>query len=135
MRVSNWPAKLQTLVENRRRAPFQWGVNDCLLWPADVAYALTGEDPALEFRGTYDSALSAMRIVKGAGGIGKLISQQLRRIPTSVRLAQRGDVLLYNQDGRLCGGVCLGDTGAFLSKSGLTFIPMKHVEPICWRVG
>ena len=134
MRLNNWTTKLNDLVESRRLLPFKWGVNDCMLWPADVVNTLTGIDPAEGLRGTYDSALSGMRIAEKAGGLSELISSQLHLQPTSTKFAHRGDVVLFGSPERLCGGVCLGDTAAFVDLEGLKFISMKNVEPLSWRV-
>lgn len=131
-RVNNWPSRLNALVDVRRNTPFQWGNHDCLLWPADVVAAITDSDPALEFRGTYDSPLSAMRIVKQHGGMAALVDHctSFERVP--VAKASRGDVVMTTYDGRLCGGVCLGNVSAFVGATGLVFLPRTAIE-IAWR--
>lgn len=133
MRLNNWTTKQQDLIESRRHLSFEWGVNDCMLWPADVVKAITGVDPAEELRGTYNSALSGMRIAKNAGGLADLISSQLSLLPTE-GFPCRGDVVLFGAPERMCGGVCLGDVAAFVDVDGLKFLPMKHVQPLSWRV-
>ncbi len=134
MKLNNWTTTLSGLIESRRHRSFEWGVHDCMLWPSDVVEALTGKDPAAGLRGTYSTALSAMRIVTAHGGLAELISTQLNLQPTSTKFAHRGDVVLFGSPERLCGGVCLGDVAAFVDVEGLKFTPMKHVHTTSWRV-
>jgi hypothetical protein len=134
MRLDNWPARLDTVVETRRNSPFWWGVNDCMLWPADVVLALTGKDPAVEFRNSYSTATAAMRIVKKHGGMEQLISKQLGFEPSLDIFPMRGDVVLFGPESKLCGGVCLGTQAAFVDKEGLSFISIASVDKRVWRI-
>jgi hypothetical protein len=134
-RISNWAKHLNALVDSRRNTPFQWGVNDCMLWPADCVLAITGEDPAAEYRGTYSTALSAMRIAEKHGGIRGLVSRQLNDWPVKKEFARRGDIVTFRDDDRFFGGVHLGNVAAFVSTDGLAFIPANKINELIWRIG
>lgn len=54
------------------RQPFAWGRHDCLLLAADWVRTATGRDPAEAWRGTYASALGALRLIRRAGGLEAL---------------------------------------------------------------
>lgn len=123
--------------------PFVWGKFDCLLWLADWVEARTGNDPAAELRGTYDTLLGAARIVKGAGGMTRLVQRQLE--PLRVRRAsvpQRGDIAIVSvagvggeNFGNLAGAILLGGTAALICQTGIV-LPRWDDVPIvaAWRV-
>ena len=136
MKLNNWTTTLSDLIESRRHRPFEWGVHDCMLWPSDVVEALTGKDPSAGLRGTYSTALSAMRIVKAHGGLKDLVTEQLGQDPVSLSHAQRGDIVMHTSNGLLCGGVNLGEFGVFVGAghTGLQFVPHKQLETFSWRV-
>lgn len=68
-RVPDWHSRYNEFIEQMRRTPFQWGVNDC--GPAWAGYAvsvLTGEkNPLHKYEGKYTDALGAVRVMRDAG--------------------------------------------------------------------
>jgi|GEM_PF-949193 len=48
--------------------PMRYGVDDCLLFVANIDVAVTGVDPAADVRGRYDSKFGALRLL-GEGGV------------------------------------------------------------------
>jgi hypothetical protein len=63
-RTHDWPEQLHRLIRARWDTPFQWGVNDCGTFAADVVLAMTGVDIAADVRLTYydeDHARDALR--------------------------------------------------------------------------
>ena len=61
-----------TLGEYLRRQAccrFTWGLNDCLLWTANWAWANGYRDAAAPFRGRYATMAGARRIVRCGGGM------------------------------------------------------------------
>src|SRR6478735_12505712 len=77
MRLNNWQSKLGALITERMHAPFAWGSQDCVLLGADVKLAVTGEDPAAAWRGTYKDALGAARVLAALGGMEGLAAKFL----------------------------------------------------------
>jgi len=62
--LPNWPTLLHKFLAERMNTPFVWGKHDCCLFACDAVLAMTGEDLAGDFRGKYDSALSAVRTMQ-----------------------------------------------------------------------
>lgn len=132
-RIPDWQLAFAKCVAEHQNVPFKWGEQDCVLWAADTVFAITGEDPAKEFRGAYDSALSAARVLREAGGMEKLVSEKMGGTPVDSRLANVGDVVLVLQDGEPMLGVCNGDTLLATGSNGLVALPMQAAVKI-WKV-
>lgn len=66
-RLPDWRARLFSLVEQKENEPFAYGTNDCSTFGADVVNALTGVDPAAQFRGKYKTKLGGIRAIRKAG--------------------------------------------------------------------
>ncbi len=123
-RHSDWPEKLAVFIEARRKRAFSWGQQDCALFAADAVHVMTGEDPAAELRG-YRSASGAAKRIKQAGGMRALASAFPEK---HVGLAQRGDLVLAEVDGRESFGVVVG-AGVWCGPGadGLVFRSMSDV--------
>ena len=65
-RLKNWRAQLSAAIEARRNVAMQWGVSDCGLTSADLAFAVCGVDYAARLRG-YSTPEGAMRALRRAG--------------------------------------------------------------------
>lgn len=93
-RRHDWPERLAAVMADRARSPFAWGSNDCALFAADCAQAMTGEDLAAAFRGRYRTARGAARALRRAGyaDLPALLTAWLGD-PIRPTLAQRGDVV------------------------------------------
>lgn len=122
MRLPDWPERLAEFFESRRKAAFSWGQNDCCLFAADAVLAVTGEDPA-KGRRTYSTERGAARVIAKAGGMRDLVPYQDK----PVGFAQRGDVVLAEQDGRQTLGVVAGN-GMYAAPGaeGIVFRPMSE---------
>lgn len=133
MRAEGWEVRLAEAVEAARHRPFEWGVHDCATWAADVRRALTGEDMAAEWRGRYRTALGAQRLIRrlGHSTLAEAVAAKLGAPLPTVRLAQRGDVLLDPEGAAV--GICGGRIGMFLSADGLTDYPLRSCSK-AWRV-
>lgn len=130
-RIRNWQSALAALIRERRNQPFEWGKNDCAIFPSDCVLAITGEDPARGIRGTYSSAGGAAEVISRFGGLSEIASARLGMgIPVS--LAQAGDVVLTLLADRETLAVCVGSGLVAPGEHGLVSIPLSHA--ICaWR--
>jgi hypothetical protein len=131
-RVSNWPSYFDAAVENLR-APFTWGKNDCCIGACNVLCAITGDDPGADLRDTYDSALSAARILKKMGGVEAITeSRCLARgwIGIDPLSARRGDLVLIDTEQGAAVGICIGSRVLF---AGGEERPLKTARR-AWRV-
>ena len=88
VRFHDWPERLAAFLESRRRAPFEWGVNDCGIFVADGVLAMTGLDIAAEVRSCPHSGFRNLRHMAGRIADAYWIPR------VSVYRASRGDVAL-----------------------------------------
>ncbi len=134
LKNENWPSILANQIEQAERTPFEWGVNDCCLWSATVVDAMTGVDPAKDFRGLYSTEAEAKIVLESLGtGDIKSIIVSIFGEPIGIKLAQRGDVVLAIIDGQQTVGICVGGRTAFKSLTGLIQLPTLKCD-CAWRV-
>lgn len=131
-RVRDWQSRLQACLAERRALPFAWGSQDCVLFAADCVRACTGEDPAVEIRGSYGDALSAARVLRERGGLTEIADAHLGG-EIAPALAQPGDVGIVLNDGRECLAVCTGAMWHAPGATGLVALPAIQVQRV-WRL-
>ena len=78
--------------------PFVWGKNDCCLMAANYYVAIHGIDYAAMFRGKYNTAIGAYRLLSKAGGMEAILARNGFRKLDHVGFAITGDVALYYKD-------------------------------------
>lgn len=141
-RKDTWPEALHDFIESRKATPFTWGVNDCCLFVADAIEAMTGDDPASEFRGRYADeagALEAIKTVCGgentADAITYVAKQNEWEPLQTVLLAQRGDLVTIDTGVGIAAGVVHlnGREALFVSTDGLHKISLRKCKQ-AWRV-
>lgn len=137
-RCENWPETLAAYIDRKRNEPFAWGVNDCCLFGADWIQLCTGLDPAATLRGTYDRALSGVRVLEKHGGLIGTIETYMEPLgfkPISQGFAARGDIAVRDCGNGDTMGIILGSTAAFVGKDGLLFAELNDgVETRFWRI-
>lgn len=144
-RRTDWPERLAIFLEAATQRPFEWGRCDCLLFAAEGVQAMTDHDPAAPFRGAYDDAAGAARVLGRTvgGGLAEAIALGLGHEPLpSVLLAQRGDVVLVeveSEDGEILPSVGLLDLDgrqiAVKARGpGVVHVPL-YQGLMAWRVG
>jgi hypothetical protein len=132
-RLRDWPSRFAALVAGARARPFAWGSHDCCLWAADAVQALTGRDPAAQWRGTYSSELGAFRIVFTLGGLPAIAALGGVEIPPG--LSVTGDVGTVRwPDGIVSLGVCGGD-GRWLVVGDAGLVTLRDCALRAWGVG
>lgn len=132
-RVANWPSRLAALVEEVRLRPFAWGKHDCCLWAASAVEAITSMDPAIDLRGTYRSAKSALAILESLGGleaVGAWCGPEIE-----VAFASIGDIgLVMWPDGTRSLAVSAGHSWMCAGETGLVNLPLQTASH-AWGVG
>jgi len=128
VRFPYWESKLNAFIEERRNAPFQWGVNDCCLFACDAVKSICGYDFAESLRGTYSTAYGAGKVylklkVKDVSELGWKYVDEGKLSIVDIRKANRGDFLVYANCKNRSLGISIGECGAFVSEKGLAFIP------------
>lgn len=135
-RFHDWPERLGRLVEERREAPFWWGGQDCGMFAADVALALTGADPAAWLRGTYETEAELDEILRDVGGFEAALARTMAEFGAPEcppAFAMRGDWALVTLGNQEMVGVVLGDRIAVTGLDGLRFVPLRMARR-CWAV-
>lgn len=121
MRPDGWEKRLEEYLQNV--GPFEWGKNDCCMFSANCAFAITGTDYAKPYRG-YKTAKGAMGRLKGIGVEG--IATKLWGHPKTAAYAKRGDVVLFDCGDGDALGICIGDKIAVMGQDGLVILPMSE---------
>lgn len=121
------------VIEAARARPYQLGEHDCFRVACQVIEALTGIDRWPEFFG-YRTRREAMAKLAHYGSTFEKAGDWFFGVPhTDWKRAQRGDIACV-EDGDKHLGVVLGHEIAFLSDSGLVFLPLTCATCV-WHVG
>jgi hypothetical protein len=141
-RKQTWPEELHTFFQARKETPFNWGTNDCCLFCADAIEAMTGTDPAPEFRGKYSDQAGAMAAIKSVCN-GATVEDAIAYVATvngltklsTVLLAQRGDLVALDSGAGIAAGIVHlnGREALFVSDTGLRRLPLRKCKS-AWRV-
>jgi hypothetical protein len=137
-RCANWPEALAAYIDRKRNEPFAWGVNDCCLFGADWIQLCTGLDPAATLRGTYDRALSGVRVLENHGGLIGTIQAHMEPLgfkPISQGFAARGDIAVRDCGNGDTMAILIGSSIAYVGKDGLLFAELNDsVETRFWKI-
>ncbi|USD68141.1 hypothetical protein [Vibrio sp. SCSIO 43136] len=94
MRKDNWQHLLADVLASAQLRPFAWGENDCCLFASDCAMAITGIDPAANYRDRYTTEIGAKRVLhKEHGSIEAAFDACFDRVEPN--FAKRGDLVLF----------------------------------------
>ncbi|MBF2747797.1 hypothetical protein ISN41_06720 [Enterobacter bugandensis] len=131
MKHPDWHNRLIAVIRAAEKRPFLWGEHDCCLFAADCAKAMTGDNFADGWRGTYDSETGAKKaLLRGGGSLEKVLAKCLDEVP--VKMAQRGDIAVVENAGTRCAGVIYGGAVWVPGETGLVCLRIKPLS--AWRV-
>lgn len=131
MKHPDWHNRLIAVIRAAEKRPFLWGEHDCCLFAADCAEAMTGDNFADGWRGTYDSETGAKKaLLRGGGSLEKVLGKYLDEVP--LKLAQRGDIAVVENAGTRCAGVIYGGALWVPGETGLVCLRVKPLST--WRV-
>lgn len=131
MKHPDWHNRLIAVIRAAEKRPFLWGEHDCCLFAADCAEAMTGENFADGWRGTYDSETGAKKaLLRGGGSLEKVLAKYLDEVP--VKMAQRGDIAVVENAGTRCAGVIYGGAVRVPGEAGLVCLRVKPMST--WRI-
>ena len=145
-RNDHWALLLHEWIESKRDVVFSYDSSvgtDCCTFVADAVKAMTGTDIAAAFRNQYTTQLGALKTIKTISDgttvedVAVFVTNQFEMKELStVKLAQRGDIVLFDGDeGQAMGIVSLnGRDALFVSDKGLNTLPVKECRR-AWRVG
>jgi len=147
-RFDDWPQRLEAALNHWSLKEFVWGESDCFCFAAAMVEAMTGNDPMAGLRDQYHDRESAYallnnRIFMPGSQEVVILSGHRNAIetvmgePQSVRLAQRGDLILYQfGNGDKLIGVVDGSgrkAAAMAEEKGLVRLMVK-LGSASWRV-
>lgn len=131
MKHPDWHNRLIAVIRAAEKRPFLWGEHDCCLFAADCAEAMTGENFADGWRGTYDCETGAKKaLLRGGGSLEKVLAKYLDEVP--VKMAQRGDIAIVENAGTRCAGVIYGGAVWVPGETSLVCLRVKPLST--WRV-
>lgn len=136
-RLPDWPARLHAFVDSVKAEPFRWDGHDCAVgWAADAVLAMTGEDPAKDCRGRYQTARGAAKTMKRKGfdNLADLAASKLPEIHVSQ--AKLGDIAVIPKDDVFGGslGIVNGETILVIREDGMGVVPLFDASR-AFRVG
>lgn len=117
-RLPDWEQRLHEAVTANLTRPHVYGEHDCLLWPAAVIEALTGEDLGKKHRGKYDSHAKAYRHLgkMGFDSPTALLDSLFDEKP--IGFAGRGDVVLVHTESGDNPGIVMGGFALVVGEQG-----------------
>lgn len=139
-----WRRRLELMIDAAEREPFAFGAADCgPNWAGRAIEAVLGTDPAARFRGTYDSAAGALRVMRdaGAGDLAELVGRLLEEAtgePCDIHpaRARMGDIMAVPDDspfGYLL-GICNGERVMVRRADGKGSLD-RALATRAWRLG
>jgi hypothetical protein len=129
-RFSNWEALLNDYIASMIHEVHSYGTLDCAMFASGAVLAMTGYDPALEFRGKYKTELGAAKALRQIGNGDLESTFDAKLTPIEAGFAKRGDLVFV--DGNV--GVCFGAFGLFIDDDGLQRVERNHFLK-GWAVG
>lgn len=118
-RFPDWRLRLMAYVTDWRDREFRPGRSDCALFAAGAVEAMTGVDPAADFRGRYRTIDEGLALVGPAGHVGHAATLFPEISPMR---AQVGDLAEVEGDGGPALGVVIGPQIAAMGLDGLRFV-------------
>lgn len=86
--------RLDDYLDQAQRQPWAWGRMDCTLFAGDWVRAATGRDPCV-WRGTYNNALQAKRLLARHGGFLAMIEREMDQCSFArTETPEHGDVAI-----------------------------------------
>lgn len=135
-RRHDWRTHLNAYLNDIKAADLVWGKHDCAIGLAAHAIeAMTGVDIASQWRGRYDDAASALRMLRkdGFADLEALGRSLLPAVPPA--MAQIGDIALVPNDSELAAlGVVIGDRIMVLAENGIGSVDLLQAS-VVFRVG
>jgi hypothetical protein len=142
---TNWQELLHNYLLRRQNETFAWGSMDCCLFACDAVRELTETDLAVDFRGKYDSLLTAVKAMKRFTSsdeekhlvelVAEKIALQHEIEEVPLLMAQRGDVILLDSPlGKGLGILGLRGTHVHCAgPDGVVDVPLQECVR-AWRI-
>lgn len=135
-RRPDWKLRLMRWLDEQRRAGFAYGLNDCAMFASGAIEAMTGEDPAASWRGTYGSRDEAEAVLADHGGLAALVTALIGPPRPEAAAARQGDVGLIRvaEDGMETLCIVTSRGLACKTERGVAYLP-RALLVTSWPVG
>jgi len=130
-RADDWPEQLAAFIEQRRKTPFAWGLQDCIAFAADAVLLLIGVDILAEYRGAYATEEEADVILQAEGGLDGLLTRLgllFGLTECAPARAKRGDLVLVHAGNQAMAGIVTGTAVAVTGADGVQFVPLRCIQ-------
>lgn len=133
-RISVWEQALSDYIDVVRDRPHVYGSHDCCTLISGAVIVMCGVDPMEEFRGQYDSMLTAQKALKsiGKGDLASTLDDKFPVMPVS--RAREGDIVLTPLADMPAAGIVAGKDAWFIGDEGLVKIP-RPLWTRAWKIG
>jgi hypothetical protein len=127
-RLPDWKPRLLAYLQESSARPFQFGTHDCALFAAGAVQAMTGFDPAADYRGGYRTLNGGLRAIHKAGFEDHVaLACHLFEAIHSSRVAP-GDLAVVDTDEGAALGVVQGDGIYVLGIDRLGLVPLANAR-------
>ncbi len=134
MRLPDWQERLTGYLCRCARTPYQIGDHDCALFAAGAVEAVTGIDPAADWRGQYATKTCGLRMLRLAGHADHIAATAAVLPEIDPVFAAAGDIACVAEDatGQLALGVVQGELIYVLREDGLGLVRRATMQR-AWR--
>jgi len=122
-RKDHWRSNLSTYLATQARTPFEYGRSDCALFASGAVDAMTGTDPAAEWRGKYTTLRGGLRVIRRAGFDDHIDATAAILAEVHPGRAQIGDIVEVPGDAGPALGVIVGEWIAVRTPTGVGYVP------------
>lgn len=131
-RRPDWAARMYRMIEDHRRAPFDWSTHNCGLFVVRVTDAMTDNARAYLVREHIHDEASAKAMIAEYGGLEGVVTRFMGEPEPIGARPRRGDVVLF--DGGEGDAVGIVDRQIVaVGEGGLRLVPLTEAKRV-WRV-
>lgn len=130
MRLHDWESRFAAYIARVAREGFQPGQHDCALFAAGAVEAVTGTDPAADWRGRYKTLPEGLRLIRAAGWADHVAAARAMFpaiLPTHVLPA---DLAVIGTGADAALGAVQGAVVYVLRESGLGLVPIEQASEL-----
>lgn len=127
-RLTDWRARLTSYLLEHGKVAFSYGKQDCALFAAGAVAAMTGHDPAAEWRGRYRTPAGGLRLMRMAGFRGAVDFMNRTFVPIHPAFAGDGDIAAVPLPEGEALGVIVGEVVYLTGPSGVAMQPRTSAE-------
>lgn len=132
-RLTDWRSRLNAYLLDVKCEPLSYGVSDCALFAAGAVQAMTGEDPAVAFRGRYATLRGGLRVLRKAGYRDHIDLTTYLLPDVHPAFAGDGDIAAVDTSDGLALGIFSGEVVYVLAPIGLGVRPRTEACK-AWKV-